>query len=182
MKAIEKVAVTPVQVNNGTIIDSFNTSDDKHTNAPSLNAVETKMGAVETKMGTVQTATLTATKSNITFTLNFKRNMNIVTLNIKMEIPSTVTTASNWLTSTDFLMPEWAKTNDDGVVNLDTTIAESGMQANNDFIAFSAVGRVALSRANSNDYRLLYAYNQAQSVSYPDGNTLNLSLKYIVLD
>jgi len=174
MKTIKKVAVTPVTPNTGDIIDSFNTTDDKHTNAPSINAVETKMG-------TVQTATLTATKSNITFTLNFKRNMNIVTLNVKMEIPSTVTSAANWL-NIGSVMPEWSKTSDNTVVNLDTTISESGMQANNDLVAFSAVGHVALRRANSNDYRLLYAYNQAQSVSYPGGNTLYLSLKYIVLD
>jgi hypothetical protein len=41
MKAIKKVAVTPVQVYTGQIIDSFNTTSNKHTNAPSLNAVET---------------------------------------------------------------------------------------------------------------------------------------------
>lgn len=40
MITIKKVAVTPLPENSGTIIDSFNTSDDKHTNAPSLNAVE----------------------------------------------------------------------------------------------------------------------------------------------
>ena len=40
MKAIKKVAVTPVTVNDGTIINSFSTSDDKTKNAPSINAVE----------------------------------------------------------------------------------------------------------------------------------------------
>ena len=40
MKAMKKVAVTPVAVNNGTIIDSMITTDDHHTNAPSINAVE----------------------------------------------------------------------------------------------------------------------------------------------
>lgn len=48
MKAIKKVAVTPATQNTGAIIDSFNTSDDKHTNAPSLNAVETKLTEVNT--------------------------------------------------------------------------------------------------------------------------------------
>ena len=41
MKAIKKVAVTPVQTNEGTIINSFSTTDDKTKNAPSINAVET---------------------------------------------------------------------------------------------------------------------------------------------
>ena len=40
MITIKKVAVTPVAQNTGTIIDSFSTTDDKHTNAPSINAVE----------------------------------------------------------------------------------------------------------------------------------------------
>lgn len=40
MKAIKKVEVVPLDVNYGKIIDSFNTTDDKTKNAPSLNAVE----------------------------------------------------------------------------------------------------------------------------------------------
>lgn len=41
MKLIKKVSATPVQENTGAIIDSLNTSDDKHTNAPSINAIKT---------------------------------------------------------------------------------------------------------------------------------------------
>lgn len=40
MKAIKKVEVTPIDLNIGKIIDSFNTTDDKTKNAPSLHAVE----------------------------------------------------------------------------------------------------------------------------------------------
>lgn len=40
MITIKKVAVTPLAENTGTIIDSLDTQDDKHTNAPSLNIVE----------------------------------------------------------------------------------------------------------------------------------------------
>lgn len=43
MLNIKKVAVTPLPENEGKIIDSFNTTDNKHTNAPSINAVEEKM-------------------------------------------------------------------------------------------------------------------------------------------
>ena len=43
MKVIKKVSVTPVTPNTGDIIDSFSTLDDKTTNAPSINAVETKL-------------------------------------------------------------------------------------------------------------------------------------------
>lgn len=54
MKTIKKVAVTPIQENTGVIIDSFNTSDDKHTNAPSINAVEQKVGGlIETESETI---------------------------------------------------------------------------------------------------------------------------------
>ena len=40
MLSIKKVQVVPLEINNGAIIDSFNTQDDHHGNAPSLNAVE----------------------------------------------------------------------------------------------------------------------------------------------
>lgn len=40
MKYLKKVASTPLDQTEGHIIDSFNTSDDHTTNAPSLNAVE----------------------------------------------------------------------------------------------------------------------------------------------
>lgn len=41
MKFIKKVSSVPLAQTEGHIIDSFNTSDDHTTNAPSLNAVET---------------------------------------------------------------------------------------------------------------------------------------------
>jgi hypothetical protein len=41
MKLIKKVSSVPLAQTEGHIIDSFNTSDDHTTNAPSLNAVET---------------------------------------------------------------------------------------------------------------------------------------------
>ena len=40
MKYIKKISATPLPKNKGMIIDSFDTSDDKHKNAPSLNAVK----------------------------------------------------------------------------------------------------------------------------------------------
>lgn len=40
MKTIKKVSATTLTENKGKIIDSFNTTDDKKSNAPSLNAVE----------------------------------------------------------------------------------------------------------------------------------------------
>lgn len=175
MKTIKKVAVTPIQENTGVIIDSFNTSDNKHTNAPSINAVEQKVS-------TVQTATVTATKSNIDFTLNFKRNMNIVTLNVSMFIPSTVDSVVNWLTSSDFTIPEWAKTSDNTVTNLDGQNITEGSSTSNGLVAFSSVGQVILFRQSSSDYRLAYQYLQANSGSYPDGHTIIANLKYIVTD
>ncbi len=49
MKTIKKVAVTPVTPNTGDIIDSFSTTDDKHTNAPSINAVEQALANKQSK-------------------------------------------------------------------------------------------------------------------------------------
>lgn len=43
MKFIKKVSSVPLAQTEGHIIDSFNTSDDHTTNAPSLNAVETSV-------------------------------------------------------------------------------------------------------------------------------------------
>ena len=40
MLYIKKVGVTPLEPSSGQIIDSFSTVNDKHTNAPSINAVE----------------------------------------------------------------------------------------------------------------------------------------------
>lgn len=168
---------TTTTINDGlvNVIDTFNTSENKHTNAPSLNAVEERIG-------TVQTATITVTKSDIDFTLRFKRNMNIVMLNVEMFIPTTVTSVSNWLTYQDFTMPEWAKTSDNEVINLDNQLLSAGTSAGADYVAFSGLGGITLSRANSNDYRLVYFYNQAQNASYPSGQTLIGNLKYIVID
>lgn len=63
MRAIKKVEVVPLDVNYGKIIDSFDTTDVKTRNAPSINAVETYVGEnlvnydtsteVDTKIDTV---------------------------------------------------------------------------------------------------------------------------------
>ena len=47
MRAIKKVEVTPIDQNIGKIINSFNTTDDKTKNAPSINAVENYVDNVE---------------------------------------------------------------------------------------------------------------------------------------
>lgn len=44
MISIKKVQVVPLDINYGKIIDSFNTTDNKQTNAPSINAVEQYVG------------------------------------------------------------------------------------------------------------------------------------------
>lgn len=43
MRFLKKISSTPLIQTSGEIIDSFNTSDDHTTNAPSLNAVETSV-------------------------------------------------------------------------------------------------------------------------------------------
>lgn len=74
MKTIKKVAVTPIQENTGVIIDSFNTSDNKHTNAPSLNAVEQKVGGlIETESETIS---IKVRGSNSDKTINMNTSVN----------------------------------------------------------------------------------------------------------
>lgn len=74
MKTIKKVAVTPVTPNTGDIIDSFNTTDDKHTNAPSINAVEQKVsGLIETESETIM---ITVRGRNYDGTINMNTSTN----------------------------------------------------------------------------------------------------------
>lgn len=48
MIAIKKVASSTIPKNSGTIIDSFETAEDKHINAPSIAAVDTKIKSLNT--------------------------------------------------------------------------------------------------------------------------------------
>lgn len=175
MKTIKKVAVTPVTPNTGDIIDSFNTTDDKHTNAPSINAVESKMGAV-------QTATITHIENDVTFTLKFKRNMNVVTVNVNMFIPADKRIVNSWL-DLDDLMPDWAKTSENENTVLDSAYYVSGGSISQSEVTFTDTARISLIKSVTyNSYRMMYIYRQADNTTYPDGQTVNLSLKYIVLD
>lgn len=83
MKWIKKVQVVPLDYNEGKIIDSFNTSDDKTKNAPSINAVEGKLSEVYTKnetdnllddkvdkAGDTMTGTLLISSGNLSFENN----------------------------------------------------------------------------------------------------------------
>lgn len=49
MKIIKKVAVSPLPINEAQVIDSFDTTDDKTINAPSINIVEERFEQVEEK-------------------------------------------------------------------------------------------------------------------------------------
>lgn len=71
MIGIKKVQVVALDVNDGKIIDSFNTQDNHQTNAPSLNAVENYVSNVqsgleddiETKQNLVLSGTSTPSSS-----------------------------------------------------------------------------------------------------------------------
>lgn len=188
MKLIKKISATPVQENTGAIIDSLNTSDDKHTNAPSINAIKTyidnEINNVETDFTNTQTGTITTTKSDINFTLKFKRNMNVVTVNVTMNVPATKKSAANWI-QIENLMPVWAKTNEtNGNENLvlDTSINFSSMSPGASAVTFSDVGRVSLIKdSGGSEYDFMYVYGQADNSSTPDGNKLTFTLKYIVV-
>ena len=67
MRFIKKVSSTPLSQAEGHIIDSFNTSDDHTTNAPSLNAVENNVVMKPTVLyegGTLGTITLSDSVDN----------------------------------------------------------------------------------------------------------------------
>lgn len=53
MKTIKKVATTPLQENDGLIIDSFNTSDNKHKNAPSIAIIEAALNELTTLVNAI---------------------------------------------------------------------------------------------------------------------------------
>lgn len=70
MKLIKKVSSVPLSDVGGHIIDSFNTSDDHTTNAPSLNAVETTFKPkilYDNTSGSTGTLTLSETINNFTY-------------------------------------------------------------------------------------------------------------------
>ena len=128
----------------------------------------------------VQTATVTTSKNGITFTLIFKRCGNMVTVNISAAIPSSADTAVGYL-ALENIMPAWAKTGDNTIKALDSQTVGGGYSyVSGGGVAFSDVLRISISRASSADYRLLYAYAQSTSSSFPDGHTLVACLKYIV--
>ena len=83
MKTIKKVSVSPIPQNEASVIDSLNTTDDKHTNTYSINALETTRTATGSATGT----------SDITYNVTWKRNMNIVSLKVDVEIPQNLTSA-----------------------------------------------------------------------------------------
>ena len=127
----------------------------------------------------VQTSTITSSKSGITFTLVFKRIGNLVTVNVKADIPSSVDTAVSYIQLAS-VMPSWAKTSDNSVVVLDNQMTAGGYSYVNEGLAFSDVMRMSISRSSSSDYRLIYAYAQSTSTSFPSGHSLNVNFKYIV--
>lgn len=79
MKLIKKVNVTPVQSYTGQIIDSFNTEDDKQTNAPSLNAVENKLKWNELGSLFAESSNTTITVENLT---NYNEILLCLTINL----------------------------------------------------------------------------------------------------
>lgn len=98
MKYIKKVAVTPVTPNTGDIIDSFNTQDDKHTNAPSINAVEDYVenySTTEKRIGTWigkplyrKIITVPALPNNSDMYVKYDETYTVVKLDVYIEDPS----------------------------------------------------------------------------------------------
>lgn len=77
MIAIKKVAVSPIPRNEASVIDSFDTTDDKTINAPSINAVENYVGEeiAETKAYVdeqiINTTVITNSPTSSTTVINY---------------------------------------------------------------------------------------------------------------
>lgn len=79
MKTIKKVRVTPVTPNTGDIIDSFNTTDDKTTNAPSINAVENFVSdKFSVVTGTLSIDGSTSDIATLNYPTGFNKNNSVV--------------------------------------------------------------------------------------------------------
>lgn len=129
MIGIKKVQVVPLDENYAKIIDSFNTTDDKTKNAPSINAVEGKLSEINSDISdingdisdinnTLTSLTETDTSSTFTFTdtgygsidIKFKRVGNVV----KVEV-SPILYANRKDINIDYMeisLPDWAKISD----------------------------------------------------------------------
>lgn len=127
----------------------------------------------------VKTATVTTTKDGINFTLVFKRTGKLVTINVKAFIPSNVEIAATYI-ALENLMPSWAKTSDNTIVTLDSSIAAGGYNYGEGGVSFSDVMRFSLTRGSNTDYRFMFLYAQGTTYSFPDGHTLTTNLSYIV--
>ena len=68
---IKKVGVTPTRAN-GFIIDSFNTGDNKHFNAPSINAVQEKLNGIATEFTEVNDTIELRADNNLLFAGDFR--------------------------------------------------------------------------------------------------------------
>lgn len=167
MKTIKKVSVTSVTENSGQIIDSLNTSDDRHTNAPSIDAVN---GGLAGKSNTGHTHDdRYYTESEVDTKLNGKSNTNHTHLKSqivdfahthpKSQITDFPTTMSNPNPLTIFLNGvRGAKYDGSEADSVDITPSSIGAKPSNYFAVVS--GTVTLSSGTG-----------SCKVSYPSGFT-----------
>ena len=178
MKTIKKVAVTPVTPNTGDIIDSFNTTDDKHTNAPSINAVEQKLNdLIETKR---QRVTAISTNKHVEFLCDFYRSANVVTISVWMNVPANFESGAEMVTIN---IPDWAKRSTQGTETMDNQFINGGFSTikdeYNNYNVISTLGAMlGFSRTSNGEYLLRYSYLNTNPSSEPQSH--RFFLKYMV--
>lgn len=178
MKTIKKVAVTPVTPNTGDIIDSFSTTDDKHTNAPSINAVEQKLNdLIETKH---QRVAVTSTNKHVEFLCDFYRSANVVTVSVWMNVPANFEIGAELV---PINIPDWAKRSTQVTETLDSqyilgSLTDTTDTSGNKYVVTDAMSSLAISRKSNGEYLLRYSY----LTTNPQGTEMShrFFLKYMV--
>lgn len=86
MKTIKKVAVTPVATNGGQIVDSTSSSDDKHTNTYSMNAIDELVGNVGITSSSTSLTGIKSTDESVSLSFYFYKYGKVVTCYVSATI------------------------------------------------------------------------------------------------
>lgn len=168
MKTIKKVAVTPVTPNTGDIIDSFNTTDDKHTNAPSINAVETKLN-------TIQTGTATTTSSTGSIDVTFKRSGNVVSVKAVLNMNENLDTVQ---IMGGISIPDFAKPTNTGAFVTGCIFGSYSIDTTNFKLHVNSIAKFSLIKLDNNNYTVIAT--GGDGTPQPTGENWIMFATYIV--
>lgn len=171
MFCIKKVSATPLPKNEGKIIDSFNTQDDKRKNAPSLHAVQEKLDDKVDGQFLVRNyysktdidEVLTSEKFHFTSTdgeidIVFKRVGKIVFVYYYPVIYGNEPSATLFNT---IELPDWAKISETptGNINICSKLTCGGWSySESDGISLGSISRFSITKQANGLYRFRYSY------------------------